>query len=73
MTDHDYARRGQAAVIGIVLLVGLVAVGGIGILLIGDQINDESRQRAENTCIERRSCSWGRTSTRSPGPTPACE
>lgn len=53
MTDHDHARRGQAAVIGIVLLVGLVAVGGIGILLIGDQINDESRQRAENTRIEQ--------------------
>jgi len=46
-------RRAQAAIIGIVLLVGLVAVGGIGILLIGEQINDESRQRAENTRIEQ--------------------
>ncbi len=53
MTENQHTRRGQAAVIGIVLLVGLVAVGGIGILLIGDQINDESRQRAENTRIEQ--------------------
>lgn len=44
--------RGQAAVVGIVLLVGLVAVGGIGILLIGGQVQEESKQRIDDQRIE---------------------
>jgi len=60
MTGHDDDGRGQSAIIGIVLLVGLVAVGGIGILLIGGTIQDETRQRAENQRIEQSFLELGR-------------
>ncbi len=50
---RDSDERGQATVIGIVILTGLVAIGGIGILLVGGTITGESQDRAEDERIEK--------------------
>jgi len=46
-------RRGQTAVIAIVLLIGLVAVGSIGILLLGASATEETEQNAETERVEQ--------------------
>lgn len=45
-------RRGQAAVVGIVLLVGIVAIGSVGILLLGANANEQSQSQARNERVE---------------------
>lgn len=42
----DGTSRAQTALVGVVLLVGLVAVGSVGLLLVGQGAIDESRDRA---------------------------
>lgn len=58
MTGDD---RGTSALIGIILLFGLVVVGSVGVLLIGGQVNEESKQRAETTRIEQSFLELGAT------------
>lgn len=45
--SRETRGRGQTAVIAIVLLVGIVAVGSIGILLLGANATDQSKENAE--------------------------
>lgn len=45
--------RGQAAIVAVVLLVGLVAIGSIGVLLVGSQANQEGQDRAESERVEQ--------------------
>jgi len=44
----DESDRGQAAIIGLVLLIGLVAIGSLGILLVGAGANEESKKQINN-------------------------
>ncbi len=58
MTGED---RGTSALVGVVLLFGLVVVGSVGVLLIGGQVNEESRQRAETVRVEQSFLELGAT------------
>lgn len=46
-------RRAQAAVVGIVLLVGVVAIGSIGILLLGTDVNEQSQAQAQDERVRQ--------------------
>lgn len=47
------SRRGQSTVLGIVLLIGMVAAGSIGILLIGGEMLTDIEQKSEQERIEQ--------------------
>jgi len=50
--SRDTRGRGQTAVIAIVLLVGIVAIGSIGILLLGANATDQSKANAETERVQ---------------------
>ncbi|WP_265112222.1 DUF7289 family protein [Halosolutus halophilus] len=55
------SNRGQAALLGIVLLIGMVAVTSVGIFLVGGEAITNTEQQTENERIEQSFVEMGHT------------
>ncbi len=49
----DPSKRGQSAILGLVLLIGMVATISVGILLVSGDVMTSTEQRAETEHIEQ--------------------
>ena len=47
------SERGVSAILGLVLLIGMVATISVGILLVAGEMMGDTEQRAENDRIEK--------------------
>ncbi len=49
----DQSSRGQTAVLGVVLLVGIVAIGSVGLMVYAGQATSDVQQQTENERVEQ--------------------